>query len=74
MEVTINRLYDKVAKNKEGVDVVSALFYWDGNDRCVRVPAGVHKVGDRITVHLEEHFSKEKKQDYKWWEYKGACK
>lgn len=74
MKVIINKLYEKVRKNREGQDVVSALFYWDGEDRCVPVPVNVHKVGDEIEVHLMEVYSKEKGQGFKWWEYKGACR
>lgn len=73
MKATINRIYEKVRKDKSGNDVVSALFYWDGNDRCVPIPAGKHKVGDEIEVHLEEVYSKEKGQGYKWWDYKGVA-
>lgn len=64
----ISKLYDKVSKDRDGRDVVTALFVWDGEQRAVKVPAGKYKVGDVIEVHLREVYSKDKQQGYKWWE------
>lgn len=64
----IIKLYDKVRKDRDGNEVVTALFNWDGENRAVPVLAGRHKEGDLIEVHLREVYSKEKKQGYKWWE------
>lgn len=71
MLATINKLYDTVRKDKNGSELVSALFFWDGKDRRVSVPAGRYKVGDKITVSLEEYYNREKKQGSMWWAWKG---
>lgn len=68
MQKEIIKLYDEVRQNREGQDVVTAIFRWDGQNRSVPVLVGKHKVGDLIEVHLREVYSKEKKQAYKWWE------
>lgn len=68
MQKPIVKLYDEVRKDRNGINVVTALFNWDGENRAVQVPAGMFKVGDVIEVHLRERYSKEKKQGYKWWE------
>lgn len=70
MLATITDLKDKVKKDtKTGVEHVNALFYWDGQKRCVPVRADRnHKVGDLIEVHLIEVYSREKQQGWKWWE------
>lgn len=73
MNATINKLYDKVTHDERRGDVVTALFYWDGKDRSVRVPAGKCHVGDKITVSLEEYYNKEKGRMSVWWEWKGMA-
>lgn len=65
---TITKLYDKVKKDRDGKEVVTALFVWDGEQRAVDVPLGKFKVGDIIEVHLREVYSREKQRGYKWWE------
>ena len=68
MQKEIIKLYDEVRQDRDGRDVVTAIFRWDGANRAVPVLAGKHKVGDVIEVHLIERYSKEKKQGFKWWE------
>lgn len=64
----ITKLYDKVSQDRNGRDVVTALFVWDGEQRAVKVLKDKYQVGDVIEVHLREVYSKEKEQGYKWWE------
>lgn len=74
MNATINKLYSEVRKDKNGNEYVTALFFWDGKDRAVRVPAGMCKVGDEIVVSLEEYFNREEKRLSMWWSWKGMLK